>query len=198
MRESHPLPLRASIAAVLLLSACGKPETIVADNAPGRYAGAAQCRQAGGTSPAMTASKSYRCKDDRLVFDGLLRGRQAGDRPPGQEGRDPRRAEGRRGRQAADRRRLYAEGARVPTVSDRPPGQTGAELQGASASSPSARGRPRDDSRRPPAAAGACRLRPASSPSMRRCISSTGTSSTWVESVHSWPKGSAALPERSP
>jgi hypothetical protein len=67
----------AALAAALLLASCGKPETITAgppDDMKNQLANAKPVE----LPPAMEASKSYRCKDNSVVFiDWFAGGKQA-------------------------------------------------------------------------------------------------------------------------
>lgn len=87
--QNRTLFRSASIAAVLLLSACGKPETIVADNAPDDMQAQLNAAKPVELPPAMTASKSYRCKDNSLVFVDFFAGDKQAIIHPGKKDATP-------------------------------------------------------------------------------------------------------------
>lgn len=79
----------ASIAAVLLLSACGQPETITADEAPDDMKEQLNAAKPVELPPAMTASKSYRCKDNSIVYVDFFAGDKQAIIHPGKKDATP-------------------------------------------------------------------------------------------------------------
>ena len=73
----------APVAAALLLAACGKPTTIVADGPADDMK--ADLAAAGPVElpPAMSASKSFRCKDNSIVFIDFFAGDRQATLHPG-------------------------------------------------------------------------------------------------------------------
>lgn len=87
--QNRALFRSASVAAVLLLSACGQPETITADEAPDDMKAALNAAKPVELPPAMTASKSYRCKDNSLVFVDFFAGDKQAIIHPGKKDATP-------------------------------------------------------------------------------------------------------------
>jgi hypothetical protein len=67
--QTHPRFLTAALlGTVLLLTACGEPETITADTDKDPDAAALNAAQPVELPPMVTQSRTYRCKDASLVY----------------------------------------------------------------------------------------------------------------------------------
>lgn len=84
---THLILRSAPVAALLLLSACNEPETIVSGGVPEDRAETAALNAAKPVElpPAMTAAaKPYRCKDNSVVFIDLFAGDKQATVHPGE------------------------------------------------------------------------------------------------------------------
>lgn len=72
MHMTHRLIAVAVLGASLSLSACNKPETIVADGPADPDAAALNAAAPVALPPMVTESRTYRCKDNRIVYVDFL------------------------------------------------------------------------------------------------------------------------------
>ena len=68
MQQNHRLLAAASLAALLSLSACGEPETITAGNVYDPQAADLAKAEPVEPPPMIQASRTYRCKDNSLLY----------------------------------------------------------------------------------------------------------------------------------